>query len=214
MALISVIGICKDKSTHQNTVINLASDSSMTQRFDSQKHDRAFGFTLIEILIVMVLIGTVAAMILPSFSSEAKLNKELKIEAKRLYLLLSMAADEAQFNSLDIGVLVLENRYSFHQFDYEKEDWIAMPDLVFEERNLPEDIRLTLAIDGDAIQLVGKAESTDEKQDELIKPDLFFLSSGEVTPFSLTIEFNIDDAVASFVIESNGIEEIRLNESS
>ena len=81
--------------------------------------DRARGFTLIEMMVVLVIIGIAAAMI--TISGLPGSREGLRYEAERLAQLLLLAREEAQIRGAPIRLEIDDMRYRFmirEQFEW------------------------------------------------------------------------------------------------
>jgi len=153
------------------------------------------GFTLLEISVVVAIIAvlaTVAVLKLPQVSGG---GRELDEEMRRFTTLVDLAGEEAMLEGRDLGVRIENDRYTFYAFDPDKQTWQAMPEEL-RERVLPEGIRFDLVLEGRPVTLTS-SEDEDKKEDsdgELGPvPQVLVLSSGELTPFQLTMESDYAD---------------------
>lgn len=167
---------------------------------------RVAGFTLIEILVVMVLIALLASVV--AFTvGQGNQRRELINEAKRLHAVLRLAADEAIYQNLEIGVVIDEKGYEFLGYDEDKEVWVGLPQPFLKPRQFPDWIWLELNRDYELREL-----PVDEESDEQTAvPEFVLLSSGESTPFRLRMGVEGDDEY-SVTISSDGINEILYEE--
>ncbi|MDN6320649.1 MAG: type II secretion system minor pseudopilin GspH [Marinobacter sp.] len=138
------------------------------------------GFTLIEILVVLVLIGLLAALAVFTMGGNSQ-QRELQNEVRELYLLMQTASDQAVLNNLELGLLFDEDGYRFVAFQDDTNDWKASGERIFRTRSFPEWLVATRFIESDAPRLA----SAEDK----LRPDVVFFSSGETTPFEL--EFTV-----------------------
>src|SRR5690554_7903563 len=88
------------------------------------------GFTLIEILVVLVLVGLVAALAVFTMGGNSQ-QRELQNEVRELYLLMQTASEQAVLNNLEHGLLFEENGYQFVAFQDESGDWKATGERIF-----------------------------------------------------------------------------------
>jgi len=158
------------------------------------------GFTLIEVMVVIVLIGLMASVIQFSFSGNQP-EKLLEKESERFSAIFNMAAEYSMLNNLELGLLIEENSYQFLGFDGEK--WVAeLDNELLETYTLPEEMELSLALDdlpleeaplinylqeNEEIDLTFSGSELDEEK-KLI-PQVYILSGGDLTPFSLRFAF-------------------------
>lgn len=136
------------------------------------------GFTLLEILVVLVVIGFLVGVTTLSLGGSSRVEV-LDNEAKRLYALLDLATQESILQSAEMMVELEPHTYTF--FGYNGEEWVPLEDdEMFRARELPEDITLSAVVDGAEMQslLFEGREST----------QIYLLSSGEVSPFEITMQ--------------------------
>lgn len=167
---------------------------------------RSGGFTLIEILVVMLLITVLASVV--AFSvGEGNQRRELINEAKRLHGVLRMAADEAVYQNLEIGVVINEEGYEFLGYDEDKEIWGSLPQPFLKSHFFPDWVWLELNRDYEVRELPVNEESRDKSP----VPEFVLLSSGESTPFRLRMGVEGDNEY-SVTIFSDGINGIQYEE--
>ncbi len=80
---------------------------------------RAAGFTLIEILLVLVLLATSAVAVIVTLP-ESKEDK-VKEEAARFHQLIQLLGEDALLNGIDYGIRIDRSRYQFLQLT--SQDW-------------------------------------------------------------------------------------------
>lgn len=73
------------------------------------------GFTLIEIMVVLTIIGILSAMIVVNAVTSDP-QKDLDREARRLKAVIELAEEEALFGQVDIGIIVKESSYAFARY--------------------------------------------------------------------------------------------------
>ena len=138
------------------------------------------GFTLIEILVVLVILGVVAAMIGVNFAPDR--HQVLETEARRLALLLEQARDEAMSGGASIAFNAGADGYRFQRRQAGEggaKQWQDYgPGDVFRPRRLPEE--------------VGVVEFTVNGQPLAKDQALVFSPSGVGLPFALVLAIGND----------------------
>lgn len=164
------------------------------------------GFTLLEVLVVIALIGLIISAIQINFTTKRP-EDSLKKVSNEFSALFESAANYGLLNNIELGLYLDKNSYQFVGYDGEKwseipdQDWLAM-------QELPEGITFTLALDDLPIEdpllfdssvfvsedesylsfdSLEKATETEEKKE--YTPQVYILSGGDITPFSLTFHF-------------------------
>lgn len=140
------------------------------------------GFTLLELLVVVVLLAVLSTAAVLSVGNLGE-DRELEEESTRLFRLLQLADEEAIMDGRDYGLYFEDSRYRFLRYAPETLDWLPAGDELFRDRQLPEGLWLSLAVEDREVEL---AVPNDDK--EKIEPHVVILSSGELTPFVLTVE--------------------------
>jgi len=160
------------------------------------------GFTLIEVMVVVVLIGLMASLVQFNFSGNKPADK-LKHESARFAAIFEVAADYGMLNNIELGLIVKKNSYQFLGYDGTR--WTEIPEQDWQANvTVPEDIVLSIELDDlpieepmlfDADTFKEKDEDdftllSKEEQEEKIIPQVYILSGGDLTPFSLTFRLN------------------------
>lgn len=148
------------------------------------------GFTLIEIMVVVVIVAVLISAVALSFPPVG--DKLLKENANRFSALMSLAQDEAILQSTELAVEITPTGYSFYQ--NEGNSWVSFSDAPFSKRQLPAEISTKLYLDGISIDL---------KDRDKDKPQVVILSSGEMTPFTYTLQFK-DQSEIKLKVDANG----------
>lgn len=140
---------------------------------------RSAGFTLLELLVVLVLIGIIVSFAALSISGRS-LDDRIELEAERLNQLVGLAAEEATLKGYSIGLHVDPQSYGFYRLD-ESGAWTEYdPQGDLRSRELAEPMYLELWLDGRVAPPPAKDEHT-------VKPQVLLLSSGESTSFALDV---------------------------
>ena len=151
------------------------------------------GFSLLELMVVVAIIGLMAGAIVLSGSlgGEERIQER---EAYRLAGLIELLREEALMQNRDYALELTETGYRFLQYDYVERRWLPpLTERIFVDHTLTnERLALELSLEGRYITLEPEFERTadDENRHE---PQLLVLSSGEVTPFELDFLFSDND---------------------
>src|SRR5262245_30728216 len=141
------------------------------------------GFTLLELLVVVAIIGLLSASVALSFRAIGN-DQEMEQETGRLRGLIDLLREEALMQSRDYGLLFTETGYRFYVFDYRQLKWVDPPvDRLLEPHVLRPLLSMALVLEGREVRLVRDFESLDTVKDPA--PQIMLLSSGEVTPFEI-----------------------------
>ena len=152
------------------------------------------GFTLVELLTVVFIIGMVLATARLSFGV-ADSGRHAREEAKHLANLLNLVAEQAVLTGKEYGVEVYRGGYRFYR--YSIEGWADVAnDRLLRERQLPEVLELLLDIDGSRVAYTQQAEGP--------TPQILLYSSDEQTDFVLTLRSRDSGADYRIGADANG----------
>lgn len=140
------------------------------------------GFTLVEILVVVVIIGVLAAAVLLSVSTTGQ-DRELEKESTRLVDLFKYAREQAELQTREYGVMFQDDGYQFLVYDTHRAVWREVfEDDALAERKLPDGLTVKLTVDARPVVLKRPKDATDKT------PQVMVFSSGELSTFSATLE--------------------------
>lgn len=156
------------------------------------------GFTLLEIMLVLVVIGMASVGVMMAMPQQANKNADIDWQIQRFNTLLQFAEDEALISGKELAIVFTERSYRFAFYDYTSRKWLALEsNQIGELIEVPESITFSHTLLGsvwDEIETQGEDAFIDkedlvtiEGEDEVesFSPQVFIMSSGEVTPFSV-----------------------------
>ena len=169
------------------------------------------GFTLLELLVVIVIIGVMVSMVTLSFGVLGG-DREAEEETQRFWAVLRQAREEAELQGLDLAIFVGTGEYEFLRFDTRRNEWQpVVDDQLYAQRTLPEGLRFRLWMEGREIVLKhGLPDRSKKDEHEKWPPQVTVLSSGDVVPFELQLER--DAAPALFRVTSLADGDLRVEQ--
>ncbi len=186
-------------------------------RINGHLHSPQYGFTLLELLVVVVIVSilfTYTTLAIRSDSAEDM----IKQEAQRLERLVQLALEEAILRGEEYAIEVNLDGYRFLRFS--ENQWQPVShDKILRARELPLDMELEMSLEDTEI-VIGETQTdaiseimadrtlgddeTEGKQKKKsdAKPQIYLLSSGEITP-EFQIRFYILGVDTSYFV--NGL---------
>ncbi len=133
----------------------------------------AQGFTLIEILIVIVIISIVSSAAVVTISHNK--TKQLETFARKLTRLMILAEQEAMLRPSTLGLAFSPHYFQFYTYTHDQEHpWDAITSKSLGLHAIPNYAEITLHINDEKKALDGS-------------PAILISESGDITPFILTI---------------------------
>ncbi|OOY55744.1 prepilin-type N-terminal cleavage/methylation domain-containing protein [Solemya velum gill symbiont] len=145
-------------------------------------HKRSNGFTLIEILVVLALVGvlvSVAMLAIRGRDAQSVVDESVQ----QLAFSLRVAGEETLFRRRALGLYLYKSGYLFLASD--KEGWYPVNENFFKPREFPEELRLTLYVDA-APQVLDEEPPTGD--DAEIKPQIQLIPDAEAIPFDMLFD--------------------------
>lgn len=162
---------------------------------------RSRGFSLLELLVVVTIIGIFAGAAVLYIGVTGR-DRVIEREMLRLSSIVELLREEALMQGRDYGVLFSQTGYRFYIYDHTQSLWVDPPgDRLLRGHALPEPLRLGLILEERDVRL---AQEFDEELLEEPEPQVFVLSSGELTPFSAEIGRDLDPARFTLTAELDG----------
>lgn len=152
----------------------------------------SLGFTLLEILLVMVLLSVMAMAVVPNLPQ--KENDEAKNEAYRFFQLIQLWTEKSLLTGQTLGLRVEKDSYQLLHLS--RNEWVK----VEQDKNatsvtIPESLEMVLEVTGfmeEEDQLFNRDSFFDEEmfaddEDKKQKPpQVVLMGNGEIIPFTLT----------------------------
>lgn len=176
---------------------------------------RSCGFSLIEILVVIVIIGIISGIALLSLGILGD-DRQLQTEARRLASLVEVAQDESMMQGREFGIEFMNDSYRFVEYDPFVNQWAELADDdMMRLRELPDDVEFVLTLEGQRVLLDNDPARFEDPEDdsnrdltETYSPHVFIFSSGDMTPFDLTIAHRFSDQEVALKSDLTGAVEI------
>ena len=152
------------------------------------------GFTLLELLAVIVIIGIIVTFASLSIGNRA-LDDRLEGESKRLEQLLRLAEDEADLKGIAIGLVFSKDGYRFLSADASR-NWVDYAQSgILRSRPLLQPFFAELRMEGRLIPPLPSTSEVEaprageaEDESKKLKPQVLLLPGGQMTPFTLDLK--------------------------
>ena len=177
--------------------------------FSNQK-----GFSLIELMVVLVIVAFAAAGIRQVVNPNGSIEKQINTQGDQLFAQMQFALDEALFTLNPLGLVIDEDsetglmgrEYAWYSHNGDK--WVQR-EKPLAGGKLEDTFAWQVVIEDEPLE-----ESLDdllENDEEEIEPHIAFYPSGEVTPFD--IEIGLSDTALLELPDASGLRyKIAINE--
>ena len=152
---------------------------------------KQYGFTLLELLVVVVIVAILFTYTTLAIRSESPADI-IKQEAQRMQRLVELASEEAIMRGEEYAIELSLNGYRFLRF--ENNQWLPLSsDRILRERELPLEMELELLLEETEVVIDMSADNAmqedidleledEDEQNNKADPQVYLLSSGEITP--------------------------------
>ena len=160
----------------------------MSDSWSPPRFNQAPGFTLVEILVVLIIVSVMSGIVVTSLPSSFQ-NSDFDEESLRLKTVIELIREESLTRASEYGLKTDKDNYSFFVYNEMEQNWTQLNTKPYAEHKLGYGILLKTSIEDNELIL------TDEEDEESSVPNaprILLLSSGEMTPFEITIALGRD----------------------
>ena len=147
---------------------------------------RSKGFTLVEILVVVVIMVIVVSFAILAIGTSGR-DTQLDEETRRIEGLIGLLHERALLEGRDFGMRIEPTAYEFVVYDSHRDRWMSFDqEHEFRRRELPKGVSFQLQLDSQIVVIkpIDRNLSTDQAPPA---PQVAIAASGEGTPFRLTL---------------------------
>ncbi|MGR6841069.1 type II secretion system minor pseudopilin GspH [Aliivibrio wodanis] len=184
------------------------------------KIKREVGFTLIEIMLVLVLLSVSSMAVIMSLPESS--DDQLEEQASRFYQLVQLLNEDALLNGMDYGIYFSQERQEYRFMTLKSDGWQPLEESrFFTEVKMEDDITFEMELGGSAWadddrlfepgSLFDEEMFADVEEKKKPKPpQVMVLSSGEMTPFIVRFlpaneRGNVDDKMWLIKVDESGV---------
>jgi len=167
---------------------------------------RQQGFTLLELMVVLVIIGSLLGMVTVAYQVDDD-DEILQQEGQSLRLFLQHQITRSWLDGDTLGAKISAQEITITMLDLDTETW-ADSDLIWS----PDDERVEVSL----LLTDHQAESQIEKNSLVKAVDIAFVASGEYTPFEIQIRLIGQISSSSnkgYLLTGDGVNALKLSEN-
>jgi len=172
----------------------------------------ASGFTLIEILVVMVIVGILATFATLKIGNRS-IDDRLQTESERFEQLVKLAQEESQVKGIPIGLRFTTSGYQFLSLN-DKGQWADYGQGALRDRPLIAPFYAEVQVDGRSVAPAQdqQAGASINDQSQKILPQILLLPGGESSAFAVDVK--AQNYLSYFHIESDVLGRIQFERRS
>ena len=160
----------------------------MSDSWSPSRFNQAPVFTLVEILVVLIIVSVMSGIVVTSLPSSFQ-NSDFDEESLRLKTVIELIREESLTRASEYGLKTDKDNYSFFVYNEMEQNWTQLNTKPYAEHKLGYGILLKTTIEDNELIL---ADEEDEESSVSNAPRILLLSSGEMTPFEITIALGRD----------------------
>lgn len=182
------------------------------------------GFSLLEILAVLVIIGFAMNLVVLSLNDQDE--EQLETEALKLHTMINLASEYAVMNQFELGFHIDRNTNTFELLAFNGEKWVVISEQdVLKPHQFSEFISVEMALEDlpwgeenllqqvDWRQLLNSEDEESLLELEKMKiPQVLLLSSGEVSPFQLVLTLTDNEKARPYYIKGELMAPVELSQ--
>lgn len=147
------------------------------------------GYTLIEILIVLLIISIVTSVALVSVGHNQ--NRQIDVLAEDIVQKLSLAEEQAMLQPAVLGFF-FDGRV-FHVVSYEvretnaekhRTNWVPFDDPILKPIVIPKNMQVSFLSDEDKLR---KQDHREDAEQQAVNPQIIISTNGDISPFTMYI---------------------------
>ena len=146
------------------------------------------GFTLIELMVVVVIIGVVIAGTVLAIGASGD-DTQLQEERDRLVAMTQYVRERGELQTREYGLRLAPTAYQYVVYEPRTGAWVVDDlDTSLRERRLPVGLDFSLVVEGREV-VIAKPKDVGQLKDEVaeLTPQVMLFSNGDTSDFALTL---------------------------